>query len=188
LVVEPYETSSCEYKQSAPWDDIKYRIAKTALGMANLRDGGLIIVGVESDDTDRLTAPGMSAADLRTFRTDDVVEFIGSFAQTRMALRAEVMEYDERQFYVVEVDSFSTVPVIARKSSPKEAKGKIREGAIYYRPSGKAQTVEATAEDLQEIINHAVELELRRYLERGRRAGIEIRPAEDRYQRERGDL
>ena len=118
LVDEPYEAPSSEYKQSAPWDDLKYQVAKAALGMANLRDGGIIVIGVESDENDHLAATGMAESHLDTYRIDDVHEFIDSFSQTRMSLRAETLESGSKKFFVIEVDPFSTVPVIARKSSP----------------------------------------------------------------------
>ncbi len=40
------EDRSLEYKESQPWGELKNKIAKTALGMANVRDGGTIVVGV----------------------------------------------------------------------------------------------------------------------------------------------
>ena len=44
------ETRWVDFKQSAPWDDLKGRVAKTALAMGNLRDGGLVIVGMSEAD------------------------------------------------------------------------------------------------------------------------------------------
>ncbi len=39
------EDRSLEYKESHPWEELKNKIAKTTLGMSNIRDGGTIIVG-----------------------------------------------------------------------------------------------------------------------------------------------
>ena len=189
LVLEPYETHATEYKRSAPWDDLKYRIVKTALGMANLRDGGQIVIGVESDEADRLVATGMNVSHVETYRIDGILEFIDSFAQSRVRARAEIIGFEDKNFFVIEIEPFSSVPVIARKGTRLSDGTNIREGAIYCRPAGgKPRTVEASAEDLQEIIQHAVDLELRRYLERARRAGAALQAGDDPYERERGDL
>ena len=189
LVVEPYETYATEYKGSGPWDGLKFRIAKTALGMANLRDGGQIVIGVASDDADRLVPTGVSNTDAESYRIDDVLEFIDSFSQTRIRTRAEMIPFEDKEFFVIEIEPFVSVPVIAWKSTPQNVGTTIRKGAIYYRPSGgKPQTVEVSAEDLQDILQHAVDLELRRYLERARRAGAPLQLDTDPYAEERGGL
>jgi len=46
------ESRSIEYKRSAPWDELKWRTIKACLAMANLRDGGLILVGVAEEGTE----------------------------------------------------------------------------------------------------------------------------------------
>jgi hypothetical protein len=39
------ESQDVDFKESAPWPDLRYRIVKTAMAMGNLRDGGIIVVG-----------------------------------------------------------------------------------------------------------------------------------------------
>jgi len=39
------ESQSVDLKESASWKDLQYKIVRTALAMANLRDGGIIIIG-----------------------------------------------------------------------------------------------------------------------------------------------
>jgi hypothetical protein len=193
LVVEPNESRAVEYKASMPWEDIKYSIARAALGLANHRDGGVIVVGVRTIAGDRLEATGMDPETLASYQQDDVHDFINKFAQTSMNLNAEVLEYEGSQFYVIEVGQFAAIPVISKKSSPPEHQGAgVRKDTIYARPSGKVETRPATAEDLQEILELAADVALRRYLERARRVGINVTAGQpvdgEFYQRERGDL
>lgn len=37
------ESQSVEFKESAPWKDLEVKIIRTALAMANLRDGGVLV-------------------------------------------------------------------------------------------------------------------------------------------------
>ena len=56
LSKEGYSLKSVDFKESAPWNDLKWQIIRTALAMGNLRDGGIIVVGAsERDDTCDLT-------------------------------------------------------------------------------------------------------------------------------------
>ena len=49
MVYHGREEQNLEYKQSISWQEpaIKAKIAKSAMAMANLPDGGAIVVGVE---------------------------------------------------------------------------------------------------------------------------------------------
>ena len=40
-----------DFKESQPWSVLRWRLLKTIMGMANLRDGGLILVGVAEKGT-----------------------------------------------------------------------------------------------------------------------------------------
>jgi hypothetical protein len=43
------ETRHVEFKQSQPWNagQMRGKITKTILGMSNIRDGGVIVIGVQ---------------------------------------------------------------------------------------------------------------------------------------------
>jgi hypothetical protein len=50
------ESKSIDFKESAPWNDIKFQIIRTSMAMGNLRDGGIIVVGAsERESTWELT-------------------------------------------------------------------------------------------------------------------------------------
>ena len=40
------ESQRVDFKESAPWDALRYKIIRTAMAMANLRDGRLLVIGV----------------------------------------------------------------------------------------------------------------------------------------------
>ena len=45
------ESQAVDFKESAPWDAIKFKLTRTAMAMGNLRDGGLIVIGVSERGT-----------------------------------------------------------------------------------------------------------------------------------------
>jgi hypothetical protein len=60
-----------EYKESRPWSILREKIAKTAMGMSNIRDGGTIIIGVEQR-SGLLVLEGMAPSDLATYDDDTI--------------------------------------------------------------------------------------------------------------------
>ena len=68
-----------EYKESRSWNDLKGKIARTAMGMANIRDSGTIIVGCGSQ-----VLPGFHRAIKETLGKEWALrpqELVGSAAE-----------------------------------------------------------------------------------------------------------
>lgn len=194
LVDGPYETRAREYKGSSAWGAIKHHIAKTALGMANLRDGGFIVVGVSSGPNDTLTPDGVAAADLATFKQDDIQDWINKYADPYVQVHCAPRNHAERDYYVIRVEQFTSVPVICNKALDGPPEQALERGTIYVRPPGKVETRSALAEDLREVLDLATDIRLREFLGRMARAGIPLLAAEpeareeDAYDAELGDL
>ena len=60
-----------EYKGSAPWCHIKTKIIRTAMAMANCRDGGTVIIGV-SQMGGGFIPDGVPANHLDTYDADEI--------------------------------------------------------------------------------------------------------------------
>lgn len=190
LVTDPYETRAVEYKQSSPWPDILHGVARTALALANLRDGGWIVIGVRQGQGGRLIADGMTDEHLESYNVDTVHGQLASFAVPALSLRAELLEHERKRFFVIEVDQFRDVPVIAAKGSPDNTRNGVRKGRIYARPLGVASTAVADAEDLREILDLAIQIGVSRFVAVLQRSGgilvHEHRSARHSYAEERG--
>jgi hypothetical protein len=73
------EGQAIDFKESAPWESLKWRIVVTALGMGNLRDGGVIVIGAsEREQTWELT--GINAEHLETYEIDVVIDTVNKYA------------------------------------------------------------------------------------------------------------
>src|SRR5713101_4262364 len=86
------EEQGIDFKESAPWDSIKWRVIKTALGMANLRDGGMIIVGTsERKQTWDLT--GIAPEHLETYDVDTVIDVTNKYASPHVDFDIALVKY-----------------------------------------------------------------------------------------------
>lgn len=67
------EFPDVDFKRSASWDDLQWKITRTAIAMGNLRDGGIIVVGVSQRD-DAWHLDGVSNERGETYGTDKVAD------------------------------------------------------------------------------------------------------------------
>lgn len=163
------EYQDVDFKESQPWAELQWRIIKTSLAMANLRDGGIIVIGAnERGRTWQLS--GITANDLATFDVDAVVDKINAFASPHIALDVVLVSYrDADQFLGIQVHEFSDTPVVCRKNGNCG----LVEGAVYVRPPGKAQTTRVMdASQMEDLLELAAEKRARRILEVAGRVGL----------------
>jgi predicted HTH transcriptional regulator len=179
------ENQGIDFKESAPWNDMQWRIIKTALGMANLRDGGMIIIGAsEREQTWELI--GISQEHLNTYDVDDIIDTTNKYASPHVDLDIVLVEYrDHHKFLVMYVREFIDTPIVCKKNSADPQKTLI-EGAVYIRPPGKARTTRVmNAAQMHDLIELAAEKRARRILEVSSRIGLKVRPiATEQFDRE----
>src|SRR5713226_338853 len=65
------ESQAVEFTASQPWDTLRWKITKAALAMGNLRDGGIIVIGVSQRD-DKWVLGGIRKRDLQTYDVDKI--------------------------------------------------------------------------------------------------------------------
>jgi predicted HTH transcriptional regulator len=177
------ESQSVEFKQSAAWKDLESKIIRTALAMANLRDGGVIIVGVSEKD-DRWSLEGIADGHLITYDVDDVADAIHRFASPAVSAMLVLVPYDNRQFLAIEVFEFADTPIVCRRDGTD-----LRQGAVYVRPTGMAKTTEVrSADQMHDLLQLAAEKRARAMLETARRIGLEAPAARKPFDEELGGL
>src|SRR3954463_2221297 len=72
------EEPQIDFKESATWDTLKWKITKSVLGMGNLREGGIVVVGV-SERSDIWELDGITEADLGTFDADEIAAHLDKY-------------------------------------------------------------------------------------------------------------
>jgi hypothetical protein len=158
------------------------------MAMANLRDGGIIIVGV-SQRGDSWDLAGIAPAHLASYDVDVMINHVNSFATPHVELDIVTVEYvNGNRFLAIQSREFAHTPIVCKKNGP--AGSDIKEGDVYVRTAGAVQTTRIMrAADMDDLLTLAAEKRARAILEQGRRVGlVPSTSATERFDRELGDL
>lgn len=186
-VAQRVETRSVEYKESQEFGAIKWMLSKTVMAMANLRDGGCIIIGIgERSGTADLT--GIDPVHERTYNQDDIIALVNRHARPPVTLVMRVVEYEGQRFIGVLVQPFERVPIICGNRMPQEAgRHALRLGEIPARTRDRISTSKIGDADLvAEILEIAAEKRAAEIISTAQRLGLQM-PERDRehFDRER---
>jgi predicted HTH transcriptional regulator len=166
------ESKSVDFKESAPWEKLKWQIIRTSLAMGNLRDGGIIIIGAsERNDTWDLT--GISDGHMSTFDVDEIIDVINKFASPPINVEVVIVTYrNGNKFLAIQAHEFTDNPFVCKKNGPDQYRH-LRAGDVFIRPEGKPRTTRIMcAEDMQDLMELAAEKKARRILEVAHRIGL----------------
>lgn len=177
-----HEISGVEFKPPGPRTNkpLFHRVARAAIGMANHRDGGRVVIGVR--ETAGVFDPvGLDAADVASWRHEHVADAMAALADPPVVFDVQVRKYKKRQFVLIEVQEFEDVPIICRRTFPRllESGEKLilRKGAIYVRPRRKPETSEVEDQaDLRDLLELAIEKGLQKFIGTVSRAGGTMQP------------
>ncbi len=175
------EDREYEFKQGQPWDELKLKIVKSVLAMANLSGGGRIIIGVSENPTTRAYEPSkMTEDDSNTYKQDDVSQYVNEYAEPYIGLDLKHFSKDSVHFVVIDVSEFENEPIICKKSHDKG----IYRGRVYCRTHKKAESSpDISASEMREIIELAVDKGIRKQMRRLDSYGI--RPGVSNFEKER---
>jgi hypothetical protein len=121
------------------------------MAMANLRDGGVIIIGVsQRDGCDALA--GIAPGDLATFNPDVIVGQVNKFASPSIDLDIVTVQYhDDLLFLAIHAREFAIAPVVCKKNGPDGIN--LRVGDVFVRPVGVPRTTRITsADDMTDLL------------------------------------
>jgi predicted HTH transcriptional regulator len=154
------ETQTIEFKGACDWNVISF--AKDILALANVQDGGYIIIGVEDGTFKR---QGISNHQKMTYNIDIMRDQMTSFADPHVNFTVEFPpDRNDIEYAVIRVFQFEEIPVICRKNS-----GDTKAGLIYYR--NKNRRVESApvsnSYDMRDIIELATVRMMQRKTELG---------------------
>lgn len=148
------------------------KVARAALSMGNLRDGGHVVIGVDDADPAAM-GPGLSEPELASWTAyDDVSRKMAEYATPPLSFHTAVRELESGSHVVVlEVEEFMDIPHLCAKDFPKV----LRAGALYVRPRKVPETSEvAGVVEMREVLDLATEKALRAYVGTAHRAGVDL--------------
>lgn len=165
------ETQAVDFKESQPWRILKWQIIKTTMGMGNLRDGGIIIIGV-SERNDEWKLTGISSEHLRTYNVDNITDQINKYASPGIDI--DIVKYkheDKLKYLVLSIPEFVDLPIVCKNDAPDDTK--IEQGAVYIRPPGMAKTTRIRkAEDMHDLLEIASEKRAITFYSKATRLGL----------------
>jgi hypothetical protein len=158
-----------EYKRATIWtgnDSTKVKVAKAMMAMANLANGGVVVIGMQETTRGVWTPETMTAQQVASFTQDDVAQWVNDYATPAVQFSVTPFTLNGNQFVIIQVQVFDASPVICRKQ--KVAGGEVLEpGAIYYRSNRKIESAPiSTDEDSRELIGLAVGKGIARHVNR----------------------
>lgn len=161
------EGRGIEFKKSMPWSsaEFKAKITKSILGMSNLQDGGVIIIGVEEKNLGEFLDEGMTDSDYSSYDQDTLDSHVSNYADpfVEFSLRKIERPDDGKKFVAILVKEFEEIPVICKKDGPIGSN--LTNGKMYCRSRRKNETVEAPSQtEMREIIELAADKKLKKYL------------------------
>ncbi len=149
------------------------RVTKAALGLANHRDGGHIVIGIDDKQLAEML-PGLTDPELRSWLAyDDVSRKLAQYADPPLRFEGAWRELASgAKVVVLQVFQFDDIPILCRC----DYQGVLRAGACYVRSQRVPETTEIpTAADMRELLDLASERRLRAYIGTAERAGVELR-------------
>jgi len=185
------EGRNLEFKRSTSWSEsqFKAKIVKSVLAFSNVRDGGILVLGVEQQG-DVFQAVGVESDHLDTYDQDQVASYVAEFADPYSVVHVEKVEVDGKWFVIVRVDEFDQIPVICKQDGACN----LRRGAIYTRTYRMPESAEVPGQaELREILDMAVEKGIRKFQETLARTGLagpkpQAEEDDKRFHAQLGDL
>lgn len=172
LLTGAEETDTLEFKRAVAWD--RNLFVKDILAMANVIDGGRIVVGVEDKTFER---QGLTDGQMASYIIDQMRDGIAPFADPRAVFRIEkAVDAAGLNYIIIEVSPFEDVPVICHKDGAD-----VRAGTIYFRSRTRRPESAAIASsaDMRDMIERAAALSLRRLNRIGFAPKVEVGPDYD---------
>jgi predicted HTH transcriptional regulator len=199
LIKYPKEERYLEFKGPISWDNpcVQANLTKSIMAIANLRDGGWIIIGKEEQNDRTFKMVGISQEQLASFDPDEMKAFVNSHVEPPVAFEIFNRDLENMTFLVVKIVGFTDLPIICKKGAGDPKQGvTINAGKIYCRSKGKPESVPVpSVSEMQEIIDIAVDKGISGFVERLNRTGIwapniqkENVTDEERFNKQIGDL
>jgi predicted HTH transcriptional regulator len=169
-----YEGRGFELKGAGASDDKHFlaKVARAALSMGNLRDGGHVVIGIDDTKSQEML-PGLDDQQLASWLAyDDVSARLAVYSDP--PLRFDLAQVDlstGARVVVVRVHEFDDIPHLCARNYPDV----LRKGALYVRSRKMPETAEvASSVEMREILDLAAEKRLRAYIEAAERAGARL--------------
>ena len=170
IIEYPNEERHLEFKGPVSWNnDIRAKITKSIIALANLKDGGWVVIGKEEQADRSFKLIGLTQQECDSFDSDHVHAFVYERAEPPVNFQIIKTEYDNKKFVIIRVKEFDEVPIMCKKSYGEI----IHAGKIYVRSKGKPESIAIPSEaEMRELIENAIDKGVSSFVQRLHRTGI----------------
>ncbi|WP_054248621.1 ATP-binding protein [Rhodococcus opacus] len=179
-----HETRGIEFKGAPKVDtDKKYYLAKivrAALSMANLRDGGHVVLGI-AESNGGLVIEGLSDDQVAQWTDFDTVSSaFSTYADPPMTFEISAVSLGGgAKVVVIQVDCFTDIPHLCAKGYNLGKDEVLRQGALYVRNRRMPETSEVASHvEMREVLSIATQNALRDFVATAQNAGLELHISE----------
>lgn len=122
------ETQNIEFKGPCQWECQIF--IKDILAMANLIDGGLIVIGVKEDKNNGcFKRTGLTKKQIKTYKIDEMKDQASNYADPFVDFDVYFLkDSGGKNYVIIKVFPFEEIPVICKKDGKD-----IKKGTMYYR-------------------------------------------------------
>lgn len=166
-----HELHGVEFKGPGPRTDghLLAKVTRAVLGMANRRDGGVIVIGV-AEHLNQLQPRGLNPADLATWSYDAVAAGIAPYVDPKISFELEVHHHQGANYVVLLVEEFDDIPVLCGR----DYQAVLRKGGLYVRTRRQPETTEVPSQtEMRELLDLATEKRVRSLLLTAQRVGLQ---------------
>jgi predicted HTH transcriptional regulator len=159
LLVLKSEGPNLDYKAGFEWSkpnrDLKYELVRDLMALANTKDGGRIVFGVQDSD---LEFVGVSVEIFQSIDPTDVLGMLHDNAAPKVHCAVYKREIDSKRIVVFDVAEFEDTPIICTNGiSSQDGKRLILRQAAIYTRTGAGTTEEISApDDMRSLVERAV--------------------------------
>ncbi len=167
------ERGAVEYKQAGLWTELEPQVKREALGFANRRDGGAIVIGVAEGSDKAFSIKGLTEEQLSSYPIRQLDQSISHCGYPNIRCNSSLQVFDSKKLILIRIDPFDGHVVVCTKSCHPNQNGP-QEHFIYYRCDRLVETRKADANDVREIVERAAEIKLQQRFQWLIEAGILI--------------
>lgn len=148
-----------EYKAAMNWRNplTRISIAKAIMAMSNLKEGGVIVIGMRERQKNAWVPEGLDGEDMASFNQDDIATYVNDKVRPFAQFSLSRVNLDSMDFVILRVQEFDETPLIVTKQAVLNGKSVLTPGEIYYRSRRKNESAPvASEEDVRELVGLAI--------------------------------
>jgi predicted HTH transcriptional regulator len=148
LVALSEESQTLDFKAACNWDVKTF--AKDILALANVQDGGYLVIGFKDKTFERT---GMTSEQVKSFDQELMQDQMSKYADPFVTFTVyQMIDANKLNFVVIKVFEFAEVPVVCKLDSTDTSHGRI-----YYRSRRRRPESEPVSNsfDMRDILDRA---------------------------------